>query len=130
LGAVQDRHAPDTRARGTVLRKAVQMPAYRAFYEKRYGSAAGLALHHVCGTPLCCNPDHLQPMTSEDHAMHHFHETGAYRTASAHRAKKNCPRCGGEYTFKAGSRRCVPCRNERQRFRLQERKQRAAEMIA
>jgi len=120
MSAVQNRHAPDSRARGTVLRNAVQMPAYRAFYEKRHGSVAGLSLHHTCHTPLCCNPDHLEPMTKEQHALHHFEETGVYRIASAHRAKMTCPNCGSGYTFDGRSRQCVPCRNERQRIRWQE----------
>lgn len=118
-GAVQDRHAVDMRARGTVLRYTTQMPAYRAFYEKQCGAIDGYSLHHTCHTPLCCNPDHLEPMTRKEHALHHFGETGAGRTAATHRAKTCCPRCGNAYTKELASRRCKTCTNARRKEQTQ-----------
>lgn len=114
-GAVQDRHAPDIQARGTVFRDAIQMPAYRAFYEKHRGFIHGLILHHTCYTPLCCNPDHLEVMTREEHAQHHFPMTGPSRTAARHRAKVCCPQCGGAYVKTTECRRCVSCTNARRK---------------
>ena len=43
--------------------------AHRLFYKQRYGSAPieGMVLHHVCENTCCVNPEHLVPMTQEDH---------------------------------------------------------------
>lgn len=31
----------------------------------------GRDLHHTCGERLCCNPDHLEPVTRQEHARQH-----------------------------------------------------------
>lgn len=39
-------------------------PAHRYFYERANGPVPnGLVLDHLCRTPLCVNPDHLEPVT-------------------------------------------------------------------
>jgi len=43
-------------------------PVYRRVYEHFRGQLTpGLELHHLCGNGLCCNPDHLQPVTRRQH---------------------------------------------------------------
>jgi hypothetical protein len=46
-----------SRARGTA-------PTHRVVYEALVGPIPkGLSLDHLCAQPLCCNPDHLEPVT-------------------------------------------------------------------
>lgn len=41
--------------------------AHRYFYEKKKGCIQkGLELDHLCRTPRCVNPDHLEPVTHEE----------------------------------------------------------------
>jgi hypothetical protein len=41
--------------------------AYRALYLEMVGPVPeGLELDHLCRKPLCCNPDHLEPVTHEE----------------------------------------------------------------
>jgi hypothetical protein len=39
--------------------------AHKYFYEKKYGKVPpGLQLDHIiCDTKICCNPDHVKPVT-------------------------------------------------------------------
>lgn len=49
-----------------------QMPAHRYVYEILVGEIPeDHVLHHVCETPRCVNPDHLEPMTNSEHLAHH-----------------------------------------------------------
>ena len=43
-------------------------------YEDKYGPVPpGLELHHFfCNTKLCCNPDHVKPVTRSEHKLLHF----------------------------------------------------------
>ena len=59
---------------------------------------------HLCRTPACVNPGHLDPVTARTNVLR-----GNSPTAVNAR-KSVCPRCGGEYTdCERGGRRCVPC---------------------
>ena len=54
--------------------------AHRMFYTRLVGVIPeGLQLHHTCGNKLCVNPDHLQPVTAQQHVdiepAHEKHRT-------------------------------------------------------
>lgn len=41
--------------------------AYKLAYEAKYGAVAeDRVLDHGCRRPLCCNPDHLEPITKSE----------------------------------------------------------------
>lgn len=63
----------DKRGAGTIGFVGMRgVPAHRIAYELTYGPIPqGLVLHHTCGIPDCCNPDHLIPMTRGEHASAH-----------------------------------------------------------
>lgn len=67
------------------------------------GAEAGMHVHHICGTPACVNPDHLQVLTIEEHNRLHGEEHAA------------CPR-GHPYTEEnvyitpAGGKQCRTCK--------------------
>lgn len=45
---------------------------YRHFYELHVGPIpAGHHLHHTCETPMCVNPEHLEPLTPAEHNRRH-----------------------------------------------------------
>lgn len=44
--------------------------AHRRFYENRYGPTESL-LHHLCETPPCVNPEHLEPISRSEHPKRH-----------------------------------------------------------
>lgn len=47
-------------------------PAHRAVYEEFVGPIGdGLHLHHICENKICVNPDHLEPLTPEEHKARH-----------------------------------------------------------
>lgn len=47
-----------------VPEKGQPMGAHRWMYEKANGRIPeGLHLDHLCENPICCNPDHLEPVT-------------------------------------------------------------------
>ena len=51
--------------RGRKYRKAHQF-----YYAQKYGDVpVGKELHHKCETPLCVNPDHLQPLTHKENCQ-------------------------------------------------------------
>lgn len=58
---------------GTALDAAgKQVRAYRMVYERECGPIPeGHHIHHICETPRCVNPDHLRPVTPEEHARLH-----------------------------------------------------------
>jgi len=51
-------------------RKSSSFIAHRAVWEE-LGFPPAEHLHHRCRTPLCVNPDHLEPLTAAEHAREH-----------------------------------------------------------
>lgn len=88
---------------------------HRLAYELMVGAIPdGLTLDHLCGNTTCCNPDHLEPVTSEENV----------RRATARRT--HCRR-GREFTpestiTKTYGRECKTCRKEGKRRRARERR--------
>lgn len=99
--------------------------AHRIAYEFTYGAIdQKLHLDHLCRTPACVRPDHLQPVTpllnnvrgraarygrSEEHAMTHCKNDHEYTPENT--------------ILRADGRRCRTCANERNRRWRAERKE-------
>lgn len=79
--------------------------AHRHSYRLAKGEIpAGLELDHVCKTPLCVNPDHLEPVTREENMRrryatythcangHEYTEANTYRRPNGHRDCRTCIR--------------------------------------
>jgi hypothetical protein len=67
-----------------------------------------LERHHICETPACCNPAHIQRLTPKEHRLEH---------ARLRRIRNpNCNTCG----FPIGEDgRCKPCRNQARQIRYE-----------
>ena len=91
--------------------------AHRYFYAEMVGPIPdGLVLDHLCRTPLCVNPSHLEPVTIKENTLR-----GDGPTA-VNAAKSHClnghPLFGDNLKIEAnGGRRCKECRNQRARAR-------------
>lgn len=96
----------DTRVDG---RKAPRL-VYRVLWEAVVGPVPdGLELDHLCRTPACVNPDHLEPVTHAENLLRG--ESPAARNAR----KTHCKR-GHEFTHentwvnpRTGGRQCRAC---------------------
>lgn len=92
---------------------------HRLAYEKFVGPIPeGLTLDHLCRVRNCCNPDHLEPVTSGENVRRS--DPGA-RGRAQQLAKTHCPQ-GHEYAGEnlylyKGERHCKTCKKERQRAR-------------
>ena len=93
--------------------------AYRWSYERFVGAIPeGLQLDHLCRTPACVNPNHLEPVTPRENVRR-----GSISAAARERqlAKSHCPRghaYSGDNLYvrpSDGARQCRTCnrRNER-----------------
>jgi hypothetical protein len=116
MGAMRSKNSPY----GAVMRRGKLENAHRAFYQEVNGQIdRHTHLHHVCYNQLCVNPDHLAPMTIQEHIAKH----GLIGNGLLNKMKSECPKCGGQYTLtKNGTkqpyvRRCISCTNERRRER-------------
>lgn len=94
---------------------------HRLVYTDCFGPIPeGLDLDHLCRTPACCNPLHLEPVTKSENARRQWAATGNPRSfAGLNAAKTHCP-YGHEYTpentrLKQGRRYCRTCINARRR---------------
>ncbi|HYE58590.1 MAG TPA: HNH endonuclease signature motif containing protein [Rhodothermales bacterium] len=98
------------------LNKMGRAMAHRWSYEHHKGPIpAGKEIHHICGTPACVNPDHLEPVTRQENLAH------GTSFAARHARQTHCWR-GHEfndensYVNKSGRRVCRACN----RLRLRE----------
>jgi hypothetical protein len=97
-------------------------PAYRVSYTLLRGEIpAGLQLDHLCRTPACVNPDHLEPVTQGENQRRGVGFSGK------NARKTHCPK-GHPYdennTLRhrtTGARKCRQCNTEscRKRFAWQ-----------
>ncbi len=81
-------------------------------YERLVGSVPdGLELDHLCRTPACCNPAHLEPVThAENVARGRFLEVVAERRNTMTHCKNGHERVPENIRItKTGARRCLPC---------------------
>jgi hypothetical protein len=90
---------------------------HRAAYQAVKGPVpAGLELDHTCRVRLCCNPDHLEPVTRQVNCKRSpLLKAWAAQMAERQRAKTHCPR-GHPYSGsnlhhrKDGGRNARACR--------------------
>jgi len=85
---------------GEIREKRKRHLVHRWAYQRLKGEIPeGLELHHKCGVKCCVNPDHLQPVTHQEHMRIEFEN----------------PLCGicGEKKYRSSDNtlRCRPCNN-------------------
>jgi len=97
--------------------------AHRVSYEMHVGPIPdGLELDHLCRNRMCVNPDHLEPVTTQENLLR------GDTIAACNAAKTHCPQ-GHEYAGdnlyidKRGRRFCRTCARERDRKRYQRKKE-------
>lgn len=97
-------------------RRAGVAPAHRYAYELTYGEIErGLVVDHLCRTPGCVRPDHLEAVTQAENVR---------RGRSSNSATGLCRRGRHRWDPTAtivevdGSRRCAACRREWERTGL------------
>ncbi len=75
---------------------------------------AGLDLDHLCRTPACCNPKHLEPVTHQENiARGEFGATLRRKFASMTHCRNGHERSGDNIRMtKEGRRRCRACCRE------------------
>jgi len=83
--------------------------AHRVAYEAFVGPIpAGLSIDHLCRTPACVNPEHLEPVSQRENVLR------GVGPAAVNAAKTHCPQ-GHEYSpantiIRPGrARRCKKC---------------------
>lgn len=94
--------------------------AHRAIYQIVKGEVPrGKQLDHLCKTPLCVNPDHLEPVTGKENIhRHHGIKDG--------KCKRGHPWVESNLIQKKGGVQCRACNLEKQReWRERKRKERA-----
>jgi hypothetical protein len=100
---------------GRIRVGGADLRAHRHAYEVFVGPIPdGLVIDHLCRTPLCVNPSHLEPVTVRENTLR-----GVGRTAR-NAAKTHCLR-GHEFTpentyWYRGGRHCMECRRARKRL--------------
>ncbi len=67
--------------------KQKSFKAHRLAYILTNGELAKPELHHKCGTKLCVRPDHLEPMTRQEH-MNVTPDTYGYKWANRTHCEK------------------------------------------
>lgn len=94
---------------------------HRVSYEAFVGPIPeGLVTDHLCRTPLCINPSHLEPVTNQENLRRGL-------SSNQNRAKTHCPR-GHAYTpentyrWRSGFRECVICHRAKKRAQYHARK--------
>jgi hypothetical protein len=85
-------------------------PAHRFAYEDRIGPIpSGLVIDHLCRTPLCMNPSHMEPVTIGENTRR-----GAQALTSCAHGHPRSPEHG---TFYNGRYKCRTCKNDARRAR-------------
>jgi len=92
--------------------------SYRVIYEKFIGPVPdGLELDHVCRTPACVNPDHLEPVTNVENMRRHymtvthcknghpFDEANTYQRTERCIGRRSCRACNREAVARYASRK-------------------------
>jgi hypothetical protein len=87
------------------------IPAHRFAYEDRVGPIpSGLVIDHLCRTPLCMNPSHMEPVTIGENTRR-----GAAILTACLRGHPRSPEHGG--LDRKGHYACRTCKNDARRAR-------------
>lgn len=83
--------------------------AHRIVYEALIGEIPkGLVLDHLCRTPRCVNPDHLDPVTDKENILRGI-GMGAINAKRTHCMYGHEFNLTNTYWRKSGGRRCRTC---------------------
>lgn len=91
--------------------------SHRFAYESLVGPVPdGMQLDHRCRVRACCNPDHMEPVTSRENTMRGLLPSNMRRRGGAQNRSKTHCKNGHEYTEAntyrhKGSRYCRACNN-------------------
>lgn len=107
---------------GQTCRNGKKEKAYRASYELYVGAIPpGLTIDHLCRTPLCVNPSHLEPVTRTENALRqgeHTRKTVTHCSRGHEYTEENTHLHGPNRSFRA----CKECRRANQRASYHARK--------
>lgn len=82
--------------------------AHRVAYAMLIGNIpTGLTLDHTCGVRKCVNPQHLEPVTTEENTSRHHRKRGQYCRRGHERTEENT------YFPRGQGPKCKVCRAER-----------------
>lgn len=101
---------------GMLNRRGTTYRAHRVAYEALRGPIPkGLQMDHLCRTPACVNPDHLEAVTARENTLR------SNNTAGKNSRKTHCMR-GHEFTpdniyWQGKNRHCKTCNKEAGRLR-------------
>lgn len=110
------RGGADVRGYGTFWREGKGHPAHRVSYELHIGPIPdGLHLDHLCRTPRCVRPDHLEPVTPRENLMRSSTTQAAINAAKTHCVHGHLLAGDNLHIDPEGKRRCNQCRRERVR---------------
>src|SRR5689334_4591143 len=100
--------ATDSKGYGNVRINYKQHKPHRVVYEAHKGPIpGGLHLDHLCRTPACVNPDHLEPVTNGENRRRGL--LGVLKTECLH----GHPLSGENLYLWRGLRQCRRCRAEK-----------------
>jgi hypothetical protein len=98
-------------------KNAKLVAVHRWRYEREVGPIPpGTELDHLCRTPACCNPAHMEPVTHRENVLRG--SSPAARQATQSHCKGGHPLSGDNldpHQLRRGKRMCVICRNARTR---------------
>ena len=81
----------------------------------------GLELDHLCRTPACVCPEHLEPVTHKENTHRGFMALGGHPNSRKTHCKNGHPFLGEHVRITtAGSRRCLTCKRNYDALRYQE----------
>ena len=92
-----------------------QASAHRVAYELTHGSIPdGLVLDHLCRTPACVNPAHLEPVTHRENTLRGTAPT-AVNARKTHCANGHEFTPDNTYVTRNGGRNCRACHRDYER---------------
>jgi len=100
------------------LRHGTMVYAHRFLYEQIFGPVpVGMELDHLCRTPACVNPFHLEPVTHQENTSRG--DVGNHNKSRVHCLRGHPFDEVNTYIDPRGKRQCRACRRLRERCRLE-----------